>query len=90
MSVFAEHEKFVWHWKELLHHCKKKFNISKDWKKINFKKMVSNFLYIYAMYNVYNIIQNQIFIEDVKNMQCLEKKFDVVMLKSHNFLLLIV
>lgn len=52
--------------------------------------MVSNFLYIYAMYNVYNIIQNQIFIEDVKNMQCLEKKFDVVMLKSHNFLLLIV
>lgn len=43
------------------------------------------------MYNINNIIQNRIFIEDVKkNMQSLEKKFDVVMLKSHNFLLFIV
>lgn len=40
MSVFAEHEKFVWHWKELLHHIAKNIQYIKRLEKMNFKKRV--------------------------------------------------
>lgn len=47
MSVFAEHEKFVWHWKELLHHCKKHSIYQKTGKNELLKKGLKFFIDIY-------------------------------------------